>query len=613
VLDWTPPVLLALAWLATAIVPRLVHGAAALAAAAAGIAVLGVWAALRVKSPPSRATWLLIGASFLPLAVVVGSSLRAVNVQVAALGTVGSRVGWVLYLVFWAWFALLALGARRDDLTRVAATVALLGAASGAWALADGLRAGAGVPGLAAVPAGGFATATSAAQFLIVSGGCAIVWFVGSRAPLARFAAGCAGAVALAALVALQSRAAWIGLLAVALTLAALAPLWWRALPMKPSTRWPRIVGIAGAVGLGLVGVVLVGLLAASVGLAGAPASGLAERALPGRTAVWRSAGAAVLAQPVVGRGAAQFTTVSQWRVQQPGDVTTYDLASDAESLPLEWTVSAGVLGLLAVFAALAVLTMQLRLRLLSADKTLAAAIAAATLAGWGVSLWFGLPTPLAGLAAAAVAGTLFAPADASVATPDSVAAPVRRPLPFVVAVALVGCLTAAALVGRLWTPVRIEFAFARAIEAGDSTALSNTLGEGLFKTTDPSFASQSAALLLGGSAADVNLQSSVVPTARMAIERRQADTSWFTPLALAALDVEAVALGDPSSSPDRLASAVEQAQLADRTTGLFAFLAAERARTLGRYDLARALIAQSLQRERTEQALAVARSLGVN
>lgn len=326
--------------LAPAAAPAGAASVVALLSALVGAAVLALLVALR----PRRSTRFAFAAVFacvLLAAPVLGSAF-AVAPGVSFIGLVGQHTGGATWLAASLWFAVAALSGTRADLRLLTRTVAVVGAAYAGLALLQHFEI---VPqrfaGWGAAEAV-FANPLELAQMLVLALGCSMAWALSTPVRGQRFAAlACTVAAAIGAVIT-EAALPWFALV---VTVGAYAAL---SVPARTPVRGWRFSAVLAA--LSAVTALVASALAADV--FGPAAFEAANRLTNLRFAIWNSAVAHLVSDPLRPRGLDQFSAWVDWGINADRSLYIYS-AYDPHNVMYAALLGGGVVGgLLALLGA---------------------------------------------------------------------------------------------------------------------------------------------------------------------------------------------------------------------------------------------------------------------
>lgn len=421
------------------------------------------------KNPLPRTVWLTV----LPVAALVLRAIAGPHPGISMLGTHQFRQGIALWAIAWGWFALAALGSSPRSTRYLTQTLALLGAVSALYAFGQWIGLLPTTTIWSPEPSGPLYDSNELAQFLLLTAGCSLAWYLASIGRR-RIIAATSGAAIMVGLVATHARGAWIAAAVGALVFAIL-----RTRRLTPVARKSALATLSGMLALA----VTAGLVA-SAGVLGPSAFSALDSALNGRAAIWRSALSQWLASPLAGEGHLAFSTYYAWApdASRIGGIDTIGTFSP-HNVVLLWLLGAGVLGLVALGLSVWASLMRPLSRLAREPVGPAAALMAG-LIGWGVTQLgeISAVTPLP--VAAALAGALLAWSSRS---SDTASAPEGGLKFTALPVAAITGVVSLLVVAGLGSVLAVEVPYARAGgSAGSDAATARLMTE---HTGDPTYA----------------------------------------------------------------------------------------------------------------------------
>jgi len=392
------PATLVFFWVASALTRRIeAPPLAAEVMATLMFAPMTLWAFSRRR--PGTATLKVLGFGTLPVVVMVVSALLSADPRVSVIGGMPLHQGGLLWAGLLGWFAVAVIGAAKSDLLACVKALSLLGTASAVWALGQW----AGLLPAAEAEFGRmtaqFDNPMSLTQALLLSTGSTFGLLAMARTSRSR-ALLSAGAVAqVLVLAAADVRAAWVG---------AAVGLGGYLATTSPASRRSGIVRLAGAVLLAGFGLAYLAGFAATAGLLGPGAFATVDQLTTQRATIWRQAAARVAQHPWFGEGPGLFDTINAWSVLPDGRLDVF-FTYDAHGLLVDWIVSAGALGFIAMGVAVLVYTLRMMRLLRASGWNRSLRLVAAGVAAAFVAMQASWPDPSAALCATVVVGAMLA------------------------------------------------------------------------------------------------------------------------------------------------------------------------------------------------------------
>jgi|GEM_PF-4160796 len=580
-----PGVLERMPWRALGALAVMLAPAAAPAGAASIVALLSALVgaatlALLVAVRPRPVTRFAVGAvlACALLATPILGSVFAAAPGVSFIGLVGQHAGGATWLAAVLWFAVTALSGTRADLRLLTRAVAVVGAAYAGLALLQHLGI---VPQRFAewgAAEAVFANPLELAQMLVLALGCSLAWALATPVRGQRFAAlACAVAAAVGALIT-EASLPWFALIVMGGTYAALS------LPARTPGRGWRFSAM-----LATVSVLVAAVASAVAANAFGPAVfATANRLTNLRFAIWNSAVARLVADPLRPQGLDQFSAWVDWGINPDRSLYVYS-AYDPHNVVYAALLGGGVLGgLLALLGAAWLLGALVDTHDRGGASRPVRALVAG-LIGYTAALTVSWVVTVTSVVAAALAGLIIAQAPPR--NEGRLAGTTTRTWARGTGVTLLAIAVAAGVV--VAPAVRVEYRFALTQDASGLAPLSSSLSA-LRDRPTATYAyaalSRLAPDALDGDADAVTLASEVHAVATDHV-------TYYVDLALLDAEMARVLEPDDIQAAWRLYSAaIERGRKADPATGLWDTAAALTADAWGLDAEARDYAARALE-----------------
>ncbi len=557
---WVLPASLVVVLGAIAIVPRVFVPAASLVAGlvlAIPAVAIAAWAGARLTVSSAR----VLAACATAVTVLAVSAALSANVSVSLAGTIEARTGWAMWAVGVVWLWVGVVLGSRCGLKRIAVTVALIGVVLSGAAVGDALGIVRNAVGWSIKPAGLFENALSLGQFLVLALGCALAWTVVALQRWEKPVAWASVAACVAGIALSGSRGAWLGAAAGLLFVVA----------VSADSRLPSMLRRGAGIVLGLGVVAGIGSMVLAAFSLQQPLVASVDRLSTGRLTLWHAALLDFADSPLLGTGPGMYSSFASWGQSSQGALSV-QWANDPHSVVLYWLIGGGVIG----FVAFAVATvMMLRRLVVVSRRSLALSALVLGAVGWSASTLFTWTHPYSLLAVSVVIGALLGAYDEASSEPDAPAW--TRPVAAVLAAALIAVAGAAVLPG---IPDEFRWAGMRDSGQGGTVAFAQEVVQ---RSADPGYAVWLLTNGLPRAAAQRQLDTAAaVNIATQVLGNFEPDIGWYAPLALASIEAKFRARSAGLASVDELERAVVQARAADRGSGCFDFVAADRFAQLG-------------------------------